>query len=115
MEKAVATFEKRFAYAGLCLAEGDVIARSRGKLVAASTVVWYLCGQDERGDYLYYYVTDRLSDDVHVRLYADSAEERLPTISTLRRWSPDPEEDKQLAAEYAAENRRVVELLAAKG
>jgi hypothetical protein len=115
MEKALSTFQQRLSYAGLRIPEEDIAARRGGKLLRGSTVVWYLFGKDERGEYLDYYAADRFSSDAHRRLYADGSEESLPAIREFRPWSDDPEVDQRLKAEYVAENRKVVELLAAKG
>ena len=52
-----------------------------------------------------------MSNDRHIRLREDGTEEYLPTVSTMRVASRDPEEDARLAAEPRKENRRVERIL----
>ncbi len=56
-----------------------------------------------------------MTDDRHVRLYADGLSENLPAIRGGRRGSNDPAEDTRLEAEYFAENQRVAKILEDKG
>ncbi len=72
-------------------------------------------GSDEKGEYLDYYASHRMTNDRHVRIHAGGEEEDLPTIQEGRLCSQDPTEDKRLEAEYYAENQRVAELLHEKG
>ena len=89
--------------------------RRRGKIVEAGWAIWYLFGLDEKGEYLDYYASHRMTSDEHVRIYADGEVEALPTIADFRMASQDPEEDARLEAEYYAENQRVARMLEAKG
>ena len=72
-------------------------------------------GSDEKGEYLDYYASHRMTNDRHVRIYASGEQEDLPTIQEFRLCSQDPEEDKRLEAKYYAENQRVARLLQEKG
>ena len=56
-----------------------------------------------------------MTTDRHVRIYEDGSQKRLPTVSTMRPASRDPEEDARLAAEHFAENSRVAAMIAGKG
>jgi hypothetical protein len=56
-----------------------------------------------------------MTDDRHIRICEDSAEEHLRTVSTLRIASRDHEEDAGLAAEHVEKNRRMASLLEEKG
>ena len=108
-------FRLAFAAWGIALPLEDVEARRRGKIVGGGWAVWYLFGSDERGGYLDYYASHRMTDDRHVRIREDGGTEPLPTISTFRIVSQDPEEDARLEAEYLEHNRRVGRMLKEKG
>lgn len=56
-----------------------------------------------------------MTEDRHVRIYADGRVEYLPTIAGMRLASEDAEEDARLQAEYRAENERIARMLEAKG
>jgi hypothetical protein len=56
-----------------------------------------------------------MTEDTHVRIRADGRCEDLQSIRGLRRSSQDPEEDARLESEHIAENRRISEMLEAKG
>jgi hypothetical protein len=108
-------FGRTFAQWGIELPPEDVTERRRGKIVEGGWAVWYLFGQDERGGYLDYYASHRMTDDRHVRLREDGSAESLPTIDTFRIASQDPIEDARLEAEYFENNRRVGRMLREKG
>ncbi len=97
------------------LPEESVERRQRGKIVKPGWAIWYLFGSDEKGEFLDYYSSHRITGDSHVRIYADGHSESLPTIRECRLCSDDPEEDARLDAEYYAENQRVAKILNDKG
>jgi hypothetical protein len=109
------SFAESFAMWDICLPEEDVVNRRRGKIVKAGWAIWYLFGSDEKGEYLDYYASHRMTNDRHVRIYADGQCEGLPAISEFHLVSQDPQENARLEAEYYAENRRVAAMLEAKG
>jgi hypothetical protein len=108
-------FREDFAPWNITLPPEHVTGRRRGKIVEAGWAIWYLFGEDERGEYLDYYASHRMTNDRHIRLREDGTEEYLPTVSTMRLASQDPEEDARLAAEHLEENRRVARTLEEKG
>lgn len=115
MKNIESKFNGAFEHWGIQLPPDAVEQRERGKIVRAGWVIWYLFGSDEKGEYLDYYASHRMTDDRHVRIYADGQCEDLPAIAGLRLRSEDPEEDARLEAEYCAENRTVARLLEEKG
>ena len=115
MNEIETQFNAAFSHWNIRLPPEDLAQRRRGKIVQAGWTIWYLFGADEHGDYLDYYATHHMTNDRHVRLYANGRSEGLPTMQEFRRGSEDPEEDARLEAEYHAENRRIGHLLAAKG
>jgi hypothetical protein len=108
-------FNRTFAHWGIALRPEDVDARRRGKIVGGGWAIWYLFGEDDRGRYLDYYASHRMTDDRHLRLREEGPAEHLPTIQTFRIGSKDPEEDARLKAEYFEHNHRVGRMLKEKG
>lgn len=62
-----------------------------------------------------YYAAHRMTDDSHVRIYADDREKRLPTLNGMVLCSEDPVKAKRLEDEHDTRNREVVEMLVEKG
>jgi len=108
-------FNDCFSHWDIRLPPADVKQRKRGKIVQMGWVIWYLWGSDERGEFLDYYASHRMTDDRHVRIYSDGFCEDLPAIRGLRLCSSDPEEDARLEAAYYAENQEVSRMLREKG
>lgn len=108
-------FAGEFAMSDICLAEDDVVNRRRGKIDKGGWEILYLFGSDEKGEYLDYYASHRMTNDRHVRIYADGQREDLPSLIDFRRSSQDPQEDERLQEEFYAENRRVLAMLKEKG
>lgn len=109
------TFANLFAPWKITLPEKDIETRSRGCIKEASWLIQYCFGKNETGEYLDYYAAHRMTNDSHVRIYADGKKENLPSISSIRRTSKDPIKDKRLEDEHYEHNRKVVEMLAEKG
>jgi hypothetical protein len=108
-------FNDSFAHWGIRLPPDAMERGKRGKIVDPGWAIWYLSGSDEKGEYLDYYASHRMTSDEHIRIYADGRSEALPTIRDIRPCSKDPEEDARLEAEYFAENQKVAKMLEEKG
>jgi hypothetical protein len=93
----------------------DLKARRPGRLHKAGWAIWYLFGRDERGEYVDYYASHRMTEDSHVRLRSGICSEHLPVIFGMRRVSPDPDEDARWEAAHMARNREIARMLDAKG
>ncbi len=104
-----------FAHWDIRLPPDHVAERRRGKINQAGWSIWFLFGRNERGEYLDYYASHRMTSDEHVRIYADGQTEVLEAMRGMRLSSPDPEEDKRLEDQYFAENRRISKVLEEKG
>jgi hypothetical protein len=115
MDRAAKQFSRDFSNWAIRLPEEDVAQRRRGRINAEGWAIWYLFGNDDRGEYLDYYAAHRMTDDRHVRIYADGERVDLPTIQSFRVCSDDPAEDQRLEAALVAENQRVAALLEDKG
>ena len=110
-----AQFRESFSYWRLELPREAVQNRQRGKIVEAGWTIWYLFGADERGEYLDYYSSHRMTSDSHVRLYDDGRVEGLESLWEMRQSSNDPDEEERLKAEFWEHNERVARLLEEKG
>lgn len=115
MDEIETRFNATFSHWNIYLSPDDIAQRRCGKIVQAGWAIWYLFGSDKSSEYLDYYASHRMTNDRHVRIYVDGRCEALPTVQEFRQASEDPEEDARIEAEYYAENRRVAELLEAKG
>ena len=108
-------FNATFSHWDIRLPPDALANRSRGKIVKAGWAIWYLFGSDEKGEYLDYYASHRMTYDEHVRIYASGEYESLPAIQSARITSQHPEGHATLEAEQHAENRRIAKMLEAKG
>ena len=72
--------------------------------------------EDRRGR-LDYYAMHRMTDDRHVRMYADGKEESLPAMaeSWVSPQGATPAEEKEARDKYLAHNQTVEKLLEEKG
>lgn len=111
-------FNKTFERHGISLPHDNVIEKRRGKIVKNGFAIWYLFGNDERGEYLDYYVCHRRDFDEHMRIYENGGtKENLPAIEGFITFPEGctPEQEKRIRAEHSARNRKVAELLKVKG
>lgn len=115
MHRIAARFREAFSYWRIELPREAVENRRRGKIVEAGWTIWYLFGSDEDGEYLDYYSSHRMTNDSHVRIYADGRVEGLESLREMRQSSEDPDEEARLKAEFWGHNERVARLLEEKG
>jgi len=115
LEKIESEFNAAFDSWDIRLPPEDIEHRRRGEILKGGWSIRYLFGSDERGEYLDYYSVHRMTNDSHVRIYADGQIESLPAFVEFRFASSDPKEDARLEAEYRAENERISKLLKDKG
>ena len=108
-------FNRDFANWDICLPAGATASREAGRIVENGWTVWYAFGSDEGIEYLDYYASHRMTNDRHVRLYADGRSEGLEAISELHVVPKDPDEAAQAQADFYARNREVRRMLDEKG
>jgi hypothetical protein len=108
-------FAKRFAHWGITLPAENLRLRSAGHIEKGGWLIQFCFGHDEKGDYLDYYASHRMTDDDHVRLYADGTKIELAALGGLQLTSTDPVEAKRLEEEFFETNRKITEELVAKG
>ena len=56
-----------------------------------------------------------MTNDDHVRIYADGECEGLPAFADFRACSEDPEKDARLIEEFEAEQQQIADILRDKG
>jgi len=108
-------FADRFKNWGIRLPEEAAEFHTRGKINKAGWSIWYLFGSDEQGEYLDYYATHRMTTDSHTRIREDGSVEGLPALEEMFIGSDNPEEHARLKATFIEENRKIAQLLEAKG
>ena len=108
-------FNETFSHWGIKLPREAVKQRSSGKIVQHGWAIWFLFGSDEKGEYLDFYSSHRMTDDSHTRIREDGAHESLPAIQSGRFMASDPEEDALAEAEYFARNQAIAKILNEKG
>lgn len=109
------TFRRHFLNWSIELPAEAVRNRDRGQINRHGWSIWYLFGEDETGEYLDYYSSHRMTEDNHVRLYADGRFMDLDCYLGFRFLSPDPVEDARLEARFVAHQQKVTRILAEKG
>ena len=88
-------------------------------IVQRGWTIWtrFDVGVEDGREHLDYYVMHRMTNDRHVRLYANGKEESLPVITQGYSYSEDATEVEKEAArdKYFAHNQAVEKLLEEKG
>ncbi len=115
MNRIEREFNRDFANWDICLPSGATASREAGRIVKNGWTVWYAFGSDEGIEYLDYYASHRMTNDRHVRLYADGRTEGLEAISEFHVVPEDPNEAAQAQADFYARNREVRRMLDEKG
>lgn len=115
MRRIEEQFNQSFRVWNIQLPREAIEARQRGTIVQAGWTIWFLFGTDDSGEYLDYYSSHRMTNDSHVRLYADGRVEGLESLWEMRQSSDDPEEEARLKDEFWEHNERVARLLEEKG
>jgi len=115
LQQIAQNFQEAFANWGIELPRENLSARRRGEITQAGWHIRFLFGSDEKGEYLDYYSSHRMTNNDHMRLYESGEVEDLPALSDGFFSPSDPEEHVRLQAEFELEEQRTAELLKAKG
>jgi len=115
MKMIINIFEETFDPWDIRLPPLHVDERMSGKIVQAGWAIWYCFGRDERGEFMDYYASHRMTDDRHVRIYEDGTVANLPALSSFGRYSADPQENERLQAEEREQRLGIEKMLEAKG
>ena len=86
-------------------------------VVQGGWTIWTVLGEEDGREYLDYYAMNRMTDDRHVRLYADGEEAGLSAISGMYATPQNATEAEEAAAraKHFERNQSVEKLLEEKG
>ena len=115
MDRIESAFNREFDHWDICLPPEAIASRQAGRIVKNGWTVWYAFGSDDGVEYLDYYASHRMTNDRHVRLYADGRVEGLEAIAEMYVTPADPAEAAQAKADFHARNRDVRRMLDEKG
>jgi tetratricopeptide (TPR) repeat protein len=109
------TFAEHFAHWKITLPQEDLNDRCSGHIFQAGWLIQYCFGKDDTCGYMDYYATHRMTNDRHVRIYANGREEQLPAFISWCPTGDDPVKAKQLTDECYRQDYEVVMMLLDKG
>lgn len=110
-------FTQYFAPWSITLPAEALAERQAGCIQQAGWTIQYQWGSDERGEYLDFYATHRMTNDRHVRLRESGEVESLPSYQEhiIYPANASQEEITRVERECYEHNRAVAELLRQKG
>lgn len=113
VERIKARFDEMFEPWSIQLPVADLEARRGGMLrqEGGPGSIRYAFGRSDRGEYLEFYLFDRIWGDLHQRIYASGEVEHLRELETVFPQSDDPEEMKRYGEEQEERNRKLLEEL----
>lgn len=115
MDRIAARFAEHFSNAGITLPPEKVASRVAGHITQSGWLIQYCFGTDDKGDYLDYYASHRMSGDDHCRIYSDGSEMELPTLQGGFVSGNDPAEAKRVEKALFEANRKLASELILKG
>ncbi len=115
IDDVVRNFEKGFANWNITLPPELVEAREAGLIVSGGWTIFYKFGFEGEMEYMDYYASHRMTNDGHVRLYADGTSRGLPSYREGWILGETERDSELLEKEFYAYNQAVAELLAEKG
>lgn len=115
MNELMRIFAEKFSRWGIELPAECIESKVPGRILKDGWRILFCFGQDARGDYLDYYASHRMSDDQHIRIYADGATLELAALVGGYISSADPAEAKRCEQEFYDFNEGVLRELSAKG
>ena len=115
LSKIKQNFDEYFSAWDIFLPESDLLNFSPGKIVKSGWAIWYLFGEDEKGPFLDYYSSHRMTNDYHCRLYADGTKEELPALADFYVTTNEASADQAAKARYLSRNDEICQMLIEKG
>ena len=113
-ERISRVFASTFARWKLRIPRENLECEKDGFIQKEGWLVQYGFGRDERGGYLDYYAAHRMTSDDHVRIREDGSQEGLPAMTELC-VIPEGGDDGEAQKRFYEANRKVAEMLVAKG
>ncbi len=116
LDAVASLFRRQFHKWGLDLTAEHLAAHNKGIVVGGGWNIQYLLGNNERGTYLDYYASHRMSGDDHYRIYASGEIQELDFLMSGCHYDRRIPGDKERAeARVEEHNRKVGAILEAKG
>ena len=116
LPRIAAAFAEYFRCSKLTLPKWVRKRRKAGFIARKGWLIQYCFGKDERGEYLDFYSSHRMSGDDHRRLREDGRQEELPAMSTMVFFNDaEPGDEERAMRESYARNQAVAKLLFEKG
>lgn len=115
LDRIESAFNKSFARWNICLPPEAIASRQAGRIVKSGWTVWFAFGADDGAEYLDYYASHRMTNDRHVRLYADGRVQGLEAVIDMHVVPEDPDEAEQAQDDFYARNREVRRAIDEKG
>ncbi len=115
IDDVVRNFEKGFSNWDITLPPELVEAREAGLIVSGGWTIFYKFGFEGEREYMDYYASHRMTNDSHVRLYADGTSRGLPSYRGEWILGETERDSELLEKEFYSYNQAVGELLAEKG
>ncbi len=113
-ERISRVFASTFSRWKLRIPREDLEREKAGFIQKEGWLVQYCFGRDEKGGYLDYYAAHRMTSDDHVRIREDGSQESLPAMIELC-VIPEGGDDGEARERFYEANRKVAEMLVAKG
>jgi hypothetical protein len=109
-------FNDDFATWNICLPKNHIKASKAGRISKKGWSIQYLFSHEDcEQPYLDYYACHRMTNDRHVRVFADGKKEHLPALDDFRFCSDNPKEDAALQKEHQQRTQGVLKVLSEKG
>ncbi|MFN0020338.1 MAG: hypothetical protein ACKVP0_18930 [Pirellulaceae bacterium] len=109
-------FNDDFATWKIRLPKNHVKASKAGRISKRGWSIQYLFSPEDCDQpYLDYYASHRMTNDRHVRVFADGKKEYLPVLDDFRFCSDNPKEDAALQKEHQQRTQGVLKVLQEKG
>lgn len=99
----------------IALPPESVAGRELGGIVNNGWTIFYKFGFEGDDEYMDVYTSHRMTNDRHMRLYADGQSRELPAYREGYVEGKTPKEEERNKREFHAHNKAVAELLAEKG
>ncbi len=116
-ERIARVFDAQFRHFDILIAPEDVTLGAHRQIARQGWRIIYRVDPDDAGlPSLEYYATTRMTSDTHVRIWSDGHVEDLDAIREAYAYDADIPGSKEAAhADYLQHNRKVADVLAARG
>ena len=117
MTRVAERFARYFANWDITLPDSNLTSRERGEIRQRGWHIQFLFDTDERGEYLDFYATHRMTNDRHHRIYEDGTVKHLEACEDFVVYPADAteEQEREATERFRNHNARVLADLKRKG